>query len=48
MMLYGQHFPSSLRLALSVFGISGHWRMGSASKLKGEEIENTRGNNFPL
>ena len=30
-MLYGQQFPSSLRLDLYVFGITGHWRMGSAN-----------------
>ena len=30
MTLYGQHFPSSLRLDLYVFGISGPWRIGSA------------------
>ena len=33
MTLYGKHFPSSLRLDLYVFGISGLRRMGSASKL---------------
>ena len=33
MTFYRKHFPSSLRLDIYVFGISGPWRIGSASKL---------------
>ena len=38
MTFFGKHFPSSLRLDLYVFGISGPWRMGSASKLGGKIV----------